>query len=60
VLTFTQLSVPPRAGFRIALLYFCACVMAALPRLYWWTAKALLVAGALMVAIVASGFNRNG
>jgi hypothetical protein len=55
-LTFTRFSAPPRAGLGIALLYFCGGVMVALLRLCWWTAKALLVASLLLVAVVAGWF----
>jgi hypothetical protein len=52
-LTFTRFSAPPRAGLGMALLYFCGWVMVALLRLCWWTAKALLMAAVLLVAVLA-------
>jgi hypothetical protein len=59
-LTFTRFSQPARAGLGIALLYFCGWAVAALLRLSWWTAKALLMVIVLLVAIVAGWFNRDG
>jgi hypothetical protein len=59
-LTFTPFGAPRRAGFGIALLYFCGWVMVALLRLCWWTGKALLVAAVLLVAVVLGWVNRDG
>jgi hypothetical protein len=58
-LTFTRFSQPARAGLGIAL-HSCGRVVAALLRLCWWTAKALLMVIVLLVAIVAGWFNRDG
>jgi hypothetical protein len=57
-LTLTPFTAPPRAGLGIALLYLCVWIVVALLRLCWWTAKALVVAVLLLVA-VAGGWAIN-
>jgi hypothetical protein len=57
-LTFTPFSAPPRAGLGIPLLYFCGWVVVALLWLCLWTAKAVVVAVAPLVAVVAGRFDR--
>ncbi|MCW2699607.1 MAG: hypothetical protein JWQ45_1142 [Blastococcus sp.] len=53
-LTFTRFTAPPRAGFGVLLLTFTVWLVIELLRLCWWTAKALVVAAVLLVAVVAA------